>query len=568
MKLIIATLLLAASQAFASSSTSTCVPTVTVTTIPVPSSVQSGLSSACVSYPSIYSIGSIVSTIELSSPSFDTVETEIDYYEQSYSTLISYMETIYASPWLDTNPSEFSEETVAFTTLASDISYLVSVESSHASLASVQSSLQYVMQTDSSILTDLYVYTEVAYPSVYSASSILDSAELTSPSIFGEVVAVSSAVSAYYTVSYAMSALSYSIYSVPYSVYSDVETIISSSSTVSSTVVSYLESCYPTLYSYLTVITAFTYESPSVVSDITGYISVAYSVSSVGSAVSTIISYEMPTLSYEISAVSTAVSTWSSFVTGVEWLSDVTATSSTISYAETTIEGSFYASPSVAYDIYTALLSPSTVTDPSQISSEEASHLSLVSAFDDIISWESDYTSYASTLESIESYLTTIFASDRTILTAASYVSAVTSASTVTATYSLVSAETVVSSITTALSYITYVTALSPSVSCEESEIESYALTYSTVVTEIWSAVVSPSTVVSPSYYAQLEDSFSTLFYAITSIWSEVSYYPSLSTYEYDLIVAASTDSSLLTQWSTFTYQSSSVSSSITYISC
>jgi hypothetical protein len=545
----------------ASSSSSTCVSSISV----VPPSIEDALSSAAVYYPSVYTIGTILSTIELISPTFSTIESQVDYYIQSYRTMVTYLEEMYHSPWLDTDSTAFTRATHDFPTLAPDVSILVHMENTHTSLASIQDSLQSVMLTDPSILTNLQMYTEINYKSVYFATLAISQATLTNPSIVAEVIDLDTAIALYSTTAAAMSSLSSLLYTVASTIDEEVITFVESPSTVASTVVSTLEECYSTLYSDLNYIISLTSYEPSLVSDITGYVHAAHSVQYLGEAIYTIMSQQMPTLMYEASAIESIRETWPSFNTDLAFISEAEALSPSLYYAEDTIEATFYDSPGTAYSIYYALDYPSLVTDPSEISKYEVNHESFVSAVNDLLYWESYYTSEASTMHEIQSKLTSIFQTDRTLLTAASYMSVVISPSSASASKSIENAESVVSWLSTAMTEITYAISFIPSLSCDEEVIENDLILYTPTVHALWSAIYSPSSILSSSirYYAEMEADYPSLVSAIESIISAVSSFPSLSTAEYAFIEAADSHSQLLTQWVGFAQQSSYVESAI-----
>jgi hypothetical protein len=188
------------------------------------------------------------------------------------------------------------------------------------------------------------------------------------------------------------------------------------------------------------------------------------------------------------------------------------------------------------------------VTDPSQVSSEEISHTSLVTAIETIISWEDYYTSQANTFSDILSQLTSEFTSYRTLLTAASYISSAASPSFASASHAIASIKTRVTDITSVLSAITYAISNEPSLSCAESIIGSYAHVSPTVVTELFSAIESPSTVASSevTYYATLVGEYPSLVSALDSVVSAEVSYPSLSYYEESFIYAASIYSDII----------------------
>jgi hypothetical protein len=467
--------------------------------------------------------------------------------------------------------------TSAYPTLASVISSLVSAEMTLTTLAAYQSSIQSLEVSYSTLLTDLSIYTSIAYPSVYSASLLITEATLTSPSIFASIIAVSTAVYTSSSASYALSYLSSAVYTLPSYVVTEILTIISSPSTVGASTVSSLEQCYSSVYYYLTEVTSFTYSYPSVVSDITAYLSAASCIYSIGSAVYAIISYQMPTFSYETYVLSYAAYTLPSVSNDLSVLSGYEALSPSLYYAELTIEQSFYNSPYVASSIYFALDYPSQVTSPSAISSYEATHESLVSALDTVISFESYYSSVASTIWEIETQLTTAFESYRTLLTAYSYVQAITSPSYMAATMAISSAKSVVSDVTYILSELTYVVSRLPSLSCAESVVEYYAQVYPTVAYYLWSVydgyVSVPSS--SLSYVAEVIASYPSLDSAFSMIVGGQIDYSFLFSLESSFIYAAESDSYLLSYYESFSYQSysaysewsSTVSSSVSYSS-
>jgi hypothetical protein len=536
-----------------SSASSVCIPT--VTTVPVPRSIEEAITQAESYAADILTIGSILSTAELSSPTLTYAESVLESYAHSYYSLITALETYYASPTViaESSVEEYTRLTSAHSTLASAISAIVSFGETHPSFETAQNTLLSIEVTQSSILTELSVYTEVASPSVYSASEVVSEATLTSPSILATFISIYTADIAYPSVESALSSLSASVYTLPSTVVSEVLTFIESPSTVSRSVIESLESCYESVYSELTYLTSFTESHTSVVSALTDFLSAASSVSSLSTAMSTLISYQMPTLTYDVSVISHVTRTWPSFTTDIEILSGYTATSPALSFAIGTLESSFYNSPSIASSIYSALVSPSTVTCPTQLSEEELSHSSLVTAIDTILSWESDYSSSASTLTSIVSKLTSNFADYRTLLTAASYISTAASPSIASASYAISSLKTIVSDITSVLTAITYVTKAEPSLSCAESIIESYAEVSPTVALSIFSIIESPSIIRGhTTYYAELTASYESLASAIESIVSAESSYSELAYYEESFIYAASVDSSILSQYTDF----------------
>jgi len=126
----------------------------------------------------------------------------------------------------------------------------------------------------------------------------------------------------------------------------------------------------------------------------------------------------------------------------------------------------------------------------------------------------------------------------------------------------------VVSTIPEVLTEIDYVTYYSPSLSCYESEIESLDYYYPNYVQSIFAVFQSPSIITSSfSYYASLEAEYSTVAYAISAIVSAEVTFPSLSYYEYSFLLAASQDSSIVTQAYYIESSFSSISAAISSIS-
>jgi hypothetical protein len=270
------------------------------------------------------------------------------------------------------------------------------------------------------------------------------------------------------------------------------------------------------------------------------------------------VSYQMPTLTYETSILSYAASTQPLITADLSVLTYLTALSPSLGEAEQTIEATFYSSPQTAYSIYYAIEYPSLIDDPSAVSSMEESHQSFVSALNYVTSWEAYYTSSASMLSSIESQLTTAFRSYSTLLTAYSYIEDVTSPSEASASVGISSAKTVESDVTYVLSGLTYVLSRLPSLSCYESLIEYYATENPTIASYLWG--VYDRTVYVPSssltYVATMIASYASLAYADFMIVAGEEYYPSISTLESSFIYAAESDSNLLTEYDTFSYNS------------
>jgi hypothetical protein len=526
-----------------------CVPT--VSTAQVPSTIEEVISSVDVYYPSLTSIGAAISVIELSSPTVALAESTLEYYASSYATVIDEIESIYSYPSLYTDLSYVSELTSAYSSIASAVSYIESVEETQTELAAYQSTLQSVEVSYSSILTELSIETDIAYPTLYIASQVISEATLTDSSIFASVVAVYTAISDSPTVESAVSYLSYAAYTVPSTVVSEILTIIYSPSTVSASVVSSLESCYSTVYDELVFVTGFTYQYPSVVTDLVDYLSAASYVSSLGSAVYTVLTQQMSTFTYEVDVLSGASSVVPTVIADLSVLSYIEAESPSIAYAESTIEGSFYFSPTVASAIYYALDYPSLIPYPTQVAYEEESHESLVSAIDYIISWEDYYSSSLTLLTGVESGLISAFTEYRTLLTAFSYVQDVTEPSEASASASFSSAKDLVSDLTYVLSGVSYVVSELPSLSCAESEVEYYAEEYPSVASYIW-GVLDDDVYVSASsapYFASLIASYSSVYYYEQQILGGLIDYSFLASLESSFISAAATDSSLITQY-------------------
>jgi hypothetical protein len=301
-------------------------------------------------------------------------------------------------------------------------------------------------------------------------------------------------------------------------------------------------------------------------------------VSSLGSAVYTIVSYQLPTFSYEVSVLSAVSSIIPSITDDLSVLTYIEVESPSIYYAESTIEASFYGSPSIASAIYYAIDYPSLVSSPSTIAYEEESHESLVSAISYLNSWEAYYTSSASTLSSVEYNLISAFESYRTLLTAYSYVQDITSPSIASATASFLSAKNSDSSLTYVLTQVSYVISYLPSISCYESVIEYYAAAYPSVATYIWSVIdgqyyIASSSAYSFQYYV---DEYYTLYQAFEPILGGMIDYSFLLSLESSFIYAAESDSSILTQYELISSASSSAqyyystlsTSSISVASC
>jgi hypothetical protein len=553
----------------ADSSCTISVPTI-ISSVPLPPTIESQLAQAYSYAADILNIGSIVSTIELTRPTLFTAESVVASYELSYESIISYIEEIYESPSLlpPSSVSSFSSLTAIHSTLASAIKTIVTIESSHTSLAGVQTALQYVEHSQPSILTYLGQYTKIASPTVYSDSHIIEDATITSPSIVPTWIEVYTAVSGYSAVISALSSLSSEMYTLPSTVDVDILTYIDSPDIISPTLLSHLSSCYPDVYTELNAITMFTKSHTSVVSAITNYLSAAEAVSSLGSAIYYIMTDQMPSLIYQISVMSDVSYYWPSAYQDIEFISELTATSPTLYRALTTIEQTFYESSSIASAILHAITSPSTVTSPTRVSYMEISHQSFVSALNEISSFESAYSTYAYTVCTILSHLTEAFKTERTLLTAASYISEATSPSTFSASIAIQTLFSVVNDLTTVMDEITSVIHYVPSLSCYEQTIEYYGWYYPEYDQALWEVYNSPSEITSSfSYYSELAADYSALATALYHIVTEESSYPLLDVAESAFLTAAESDSQVLTDFESLMSEESWLSSIVTTVS-
>jgi hypothetical protein len=232
--------------------------------------------------------------------------------------------------------------------------------------------------------------------------------------------------------------------------------------------------------------------------------------------------------------------------------------------ALTTIEETFYSDPSVASSIYHALTSPSTVTSPTKISYEEIAHQSFVDAIDMISSFESAYPSYSSTLASIVCDLTQAFVTERTLLTAASYLQDATSPSSYSASQAIATLFSIVSDLTTIMTEVSQATYYDPTLLCYEETIETEAYYYPAYVSDLWAVYNSPSEITSKfSYYSELAAEYSSLAIAIYNVVSAESSYPLLDVAEYSFLRAAESDSSVLTDFESVTNELSTLSSEV-----
>lgn len=513
-------------------------------------SVSYELSSAAYCDESIYSIGSELSTLELSTPSLYMAESVIASYEYSSPSIVSDLESDMEYPSAVTSLTQYYYDESEYSNLATAIATLINVEETSPTLAADQSSLQTIMQSDSSILYDLSEYTDVYSPSVVSASEVIDEATIVSSGAFEDAISLSLDISSFYSLESNLASISYLMYSLPSSVDYEVTEFISSPSTMAVSSVSYLYDYYPTVYDFASVIGSYVASYPSIGSAITDYLSVVSVVSSFGSAVSSIEYYQMPTLYVQEAEMSSASSTWSTISTDLGYLTVIEASSPSLSYAFSTLENTFYESPEVASSLYYAIYSPSTVTDTELVSEEEMSHQSFVSALDTVFSFESAYPQYASTLSYILYAATSAFETESTLMTAAEYMEALTSSSVASATYSLSTDLTVISNEDTVLYAVSYATYESSTLSCYEQEIESYAYWVDDYVMSLWSVVESPSLYFAEaSYYAELEDSYPSLVYALEYIYSAAYTFTSLYSYESSFIYAAGYDSQLLSDY-------------------
>jgi hypothetical protein len=534
----------------------------------LPASISEALDSAFSYYPDIFTIGNELSTIEMSTPTLSYDENVICSYIYSSPSIVYYIEEGDYYPSQVTDVSSFDDEESSYYTLATAIASLISIEATNPSLSADQYTLQQEEQSVPCILTDLEEYTDVEYPSIYSASQVIDQATLTSSSIVADVISVYTAVADYSTVSSAISDLSYTLYTLPSTVVSYVIDYISSPSTMAPSEVAILNSCYSTVYSEVTIVTSFTYSFPSVVSALTSYLYVASSVSSIGSAVYTVLTQEMPTFTYQESVIAYLSYSWPSVSTDLDYLSSIEVSSSTLGYALSYLEQTFYDSPAVAESLYNAIESPSSVTDTEEVSYEEMSHQSFVSALTEVISFETAYPSYYSTFYYIMPYLTCAWQTEGTLLTAGDYIEYILSSQTASADVSLDTLYSVVSSWETVLSAVGSAVYYSPSLSCDEDLIASYAYSYATVVSTLWSVITDVTQYTSQAtYYASLEASYSQVVSALESVYSAAYSYPSLYSYESSFITLAESDSSALTQYYYYSSAASSDASSLWFYS-
>jgi epidermal growth factor receptor substrate 15 len=514
------------------------------------SSVSYALSSASSCDPSIYSIGTILSTIEFSSPSVSAAESIIESYEYSSPSVVSFLESDIEYPSVISSPTLFYSEVSEYSSLYAAISTIDDVIAICPSLSAVQSTLQSVMQSDSSILYQLSQYTYYVSPSIVSASNVIDQATIVSSSAFSDDIALSLYVAPYPSVSYAICELSYYAYTLPSTVVSDIVSFVSSPSTVAPSVVSYIYDYYPSIYPYAYTVESFVISYPEVDPWFTDEFYVDSCVSSFSSAVSYVEYYQMPTFYYQASVISSVEYTWPSVSTDLSYLSILEASSSSLGYAFSAIENTFYNSPAIASSLYEALVSPSTVVDTQLISYEEMSHQSFVSALDTILSFQSAYPSYSLTISYVLYYASSAFETASTLLTANSYISALISSSTASATYSLLTDLTVISSESTILSAVSYATYYSPTLSCYESVAESYAYNYPSVIYALWNVITEPSLYFTQaSTYASLEASYPVLVNYLEYIYSAAYSYSSLYSYEGSFLLGAEYDSELLTEY-------------------
>jgi len=126
------------------------------------------------------------------------------------------------------------------------------------------------------------------------------------------------------------------------------------------------------------------------------------------------------------------------------------------------------------------------------------------------------------------------------------------------------SAKSVVSDLTYVLSSVESWTISLPSLSCDESIVESYAVDYPSVATYLWSIDDGVSVVASSSitYVESLIASYATLNSALLSVASAIYYYPSITSVESSFIYAAESDSSILTLYDSLSTASSDAYSS------
>jgi len=202
------------------------------------------------------------------------------------------------------------------------------------------------------------------------------------------------------------------------------------------------------------------------------------------------------------------------------------------------------------------------------VSYEEMSHQSFVSAITEITSFENAYPSYVSTFDYIVPYLTSAFQTEGTLLTAVYYISEVVSGSTASATYSLATLDTVETDWSTVLYAVSSATFYSPTLSCYESVIASFAYSYPTAVESIWSVITDVTAYATEaSTMAALEASYSTVVSALEEVYYAAYSYTSLYSYESSFILAAASDSSALTQYYYYAVEMSSLGSSLWWYS-
>jgi transposase-like protein len=523
-----------------------CLPKMVSSVEPIPPpSVTKITSAASEDFPSISSDISVIEGIAVSSPTFLSVESEIESYARSHYDTISLLEYYDESPSEVTSPTSFQDLVSDFTTLAQAVSLLVSEMNTHSSLYAVQSSLQAAMVDFTSIVTAGETSFEFSHASLITDESGISEAAISSPSIVTDVEVLTTMVSLSPSLSSAVCALTeaaeyYS--SALRELITARDWTYTTAWEIDTTLVS-IESSYPTLYTALTAIDYFLASHSSDSSAFSRLVTVLDYVPSIISDVTSFVTSVSPSLSLALTVLSPIEQVNSHITTEVTYLNVLEATHPSLSCAEGTLARDIASHASTVSLIEEAISSPLSVTNSYLVSSLEHRYPSVVTAYEDITSVELSHPSFSY----VQSQLTYEEAIVSTLITDAEEVISATSPSLIGDDYDMQKVESILPTITEALHSLSTIIQASPSLSCDESVIAQYAATDATALYTIAQAIDSPSSVSSTeiAYIASLTAEFPTLASALRSIVSIEYTFPQLETIESDLTYALVIEPSL-----------------------
>jgi len=560
MKLFILLAFIAAANARRES----CVPRPVSNVEPIPPpSVTEVTSAASLTDQSLSSDIRIINAIDVSSPTFETVESVVESYARSHYDTISLLEYYDESPSEITSPTSEAEMVSRFPTLASAVSELISEEGTHPSLYALQSSFQAVMVDYPSIVTAGETSFEFSYASLSSAESGISKAQVSSPSIVTDVQVMTTIVSLSPSLSSAFSELTVAAeyYSTALHEITSARDWTDTDAWEVDTTLQSIKSCYSTLYSAIVEIDSFLTSHSSDSEQFSHLVTALTEVPSIITDVTEFVSAVSSSFNSALASLSPANQIDSHITTEVTYLNVIEASHPSVSCAEGTLEREMATKASTVEEIGEAISSPSAVTNPAQVSSLEDKYPSIVSAYDDIDSAELTHPS----LSYIQAQLTYDELVVTDLLTAANEVISETSPSLYGDKNIIEKAEYVSPTITDALHSLGTIIQASPSISCAESVIAHYASSYATILYTIAEALDSPSQVAASSiaYIAELTAAYPELASAIRTIASAELTFPQLASIQSDISFALTYEPSLIAVYNQMTEYKSIVTQEV-----